>query len=279
MLASMVDIPGKDYKMGKTEVTQAQWAAIMGKNPSKFVCTTNPVEMVSWDDCRKFLELLNEIPVAKESGLVFRLPTDEEWEFACRAGSTGEYCRVADGTEITEKTLGEVAFFKDNSEWTTHPVGQRKPNAFGLFDMHGNVFEWTSTTNVDGCVYRGGSWCNMSPYCESSYQIPRPSSLRLSNIGLRLCASERPLEEPAQKEESAAAVPQEVAAEAPQEAAAAVQQEVSAVVQQEAAVDVPQEVSGESPLARVNQRKSFFQFIQNQIFINQSFIRRITIFE
>lgn len=216
LLASMVDIPGTDYKMGKTEVTQAQWDAVTGENPSKFVCPSNPVEKVSWDDCQKFLELLNGLPAAKDSGLMFRLPTSEEWEFACRAGSTGAFCRVVGETEITEKTLGEVACFKDNSDWTTHPVGQRTPNAFGLFDMHGNVFEWTSTADGDGRVYRGGSWCNLSPYCESSYRISRPSSLRLSNIGLRLCASERPPEEPAPQEEDAADAPQEDAADAPQ---------------------------------------------------------------
>ena len=166
---AMVRIPGKDYWMGKFQVTQAQWEAVMGENPSEweavmgvnpseFEGAENPVENVSWDDCQEFLEKLNAQPAAKASGLVFRLPEEDEWEYACRAGAEGDYCKLADGTEIEEETLDEVAWFSDNSDGTTHPVGRKKPNAFGLYDMHGNVEEWTATADGENRVTRGGSW-------------------------------------------------------------------------------------------------------------------------
>ena len=196
----MVPIPGKDYRMGKFPVTQAQWEAVTGKNPSEYKGAENPVETVSWNDCQKFLKKLNAQPAAKASGLVFRLPEEDEWEFACRAGATGKYCRLANGTEITEETLGEVAWFEDNSGGETHPVGQKKPNAFGLYDMHGNVWEWTATAcdedgNVDAVgvcrVGRGGSWCNSAWLCESSYRGWNSPSLRDDYLGFRLCADRR----------------------------------------------------------------------------------------
>ena len=93
LIADMVPIPGQDFLMGKYEVTQAQWEAVMGENPSYFKGADHPVENVSWDDCQAFLEKLNAHPAARASGLVFRLPTEEEWETACRAGSTNAYRR------------------------------------------------------------------------------------------------------------------------------------------------------------------------------------------
>ena len=161
----MIELPGQvvldlvrlpsGLWFGKCEVTQAQWEAIMGENPSKFRGAIHPVENVSMDDCREFLEKLNSLPAVKETGLVFRLPTGFEWEYACRAGAKGKYCQLADGTEITDETLSRVAWFSDNSDEKTHPVGQKEPNAFGLFDMHGNVLEWLST---DDCLKDG--WYN-----------------------------------------------------------------------------------------------------------------------
>ena len=191
ILASMVDIPGKGFKMGKTEVTQAQWVAIMGNNPSEFKGRNNPVEQVSWNDCQRFLSLLNLNPVVKDSGLTFRLPTDEEWEYACRAGATGDYCKLANGTEITGSTLGQVAWFEDNSDEKTHPVGQKQPNAFGLYDMHGNVWEWTSTVDGEWRVSRGGSWLDSAGRCESSSGNWSSPSYRYFPLGFRLCASRR----------------------------------------------------------------------------------------
>ncbi len=191
LLASMVPIPDKNYRMGMYEVTQSQWEAVMGDNLSGFKGADNPVEYVSWDDCQGFLRKLNALPEVKELGLVFRLPTEEEWEYACRAGATGKFCKLADGTEITEDTLGRVAWYNDNSGDTTHPVGQKEPNAFGLYDMHGNVYEWTQTAIGEDRVYRGGSWYYSARFCESSYRRRLSPVLRSDDLGFRLCASDR----------------------------------------------------------------------------------------
>ena len=188
---AMVRIPGKDYWMGKFQVTQAQWEAVMGENPSEFPDAENPVENVSWNDCQKFLKKLNAQPAAKASGLVFRLPEEDEWEYACRAGAEGDYCKLADGTEITEETLDEVAWFYDNSDGTTHPVGRKKPNAFGLYDMHGNVRELTATADGERRVDRGGGWDFLAGGCESSNRNRRSPGYRSVDLGFRLCASGR----------------------------------------------------------------------------------------
>jgi len=219
LVADMVQIPGRDYRMGKYEVTQAQWEAVMGDNPSEFKGADHPVECVSWDNCQAFLEKLNAHPAACASGLVFRLPTEEEWETACRAGSTNAYCRLADGTEITEATLGRVAWYDENAstrprwlarflafaerlvdrvhevdwgETVSHkPVGRKEPNAWGLYDMHGNVWEWTETADGEVRVRRGGCWYRSARSCESSYRDWSSPSYRLNALGFRLCASGR----------------------------------------------------------------------------------------
>ena len=223
LVADMVPIPGRDFRMGKYEVTQAQWEAVMGENPSEFKGANHPVENVSWDDCQAFLEKLNAHPAARASGLVFRLPTDEEWETACRAGSTNDFCRLADGTEITETTLGRVAWYVENaatrprwlsrflafaerlvdrvhegdwSEKVSHrSVGRKEPNAWGLHDMHGNVSEWTETAAVNG-MYRvisgGGSWDCSSRDCESEEVLWCGPSGHENNIGFRLFATQSP---------------------------------------------------------------------------------------
>ncbi len=195
IIGNMVEIPGKNFKMGKFEVTQRQWVTVMGDNPSGFKGDDNPVESVSWHDCRKFIEKLNALPEAKASGLMFRLPTDAEWEHACRAGSTGDYSKLADGTEITESTLGEVAWYGGNSEKKTHPVGQKKPNAFGLYDMHGNVCEWCGDLAEAGSyserVIRGGSWRFDSSFCQASIQPFSRPDIREKDLGFRLAAQNR----------------------------------------------------------------------------------------
>ena len=220
LVADMVQIPGQDFRMGKYEVTQAQWEAVMGENPSEFKGADHPVENVSWDDCQAFLEKLNAHPAARASGLVFRLPTEEEWEAACRAGSTNDYCRLADGTEITEATLGRVAWYNENlstrprwlarflafaerfvdrvhevdwSETESHkPVGRKEPNAWGLHDLHGNVWEWTETAVGEDRVYRGGGWNCSAWYCESFNRYWLSPSDRDCYLGFRLCATQSP---------------------------------------------------------------------------------------
>lgn len=186
---SMVEILGKDYLMSKYEVTQSWWEAVMGENPSNFKGDfTRPVEQVSWYDIQEFLKKLNALPEVKASGLEYRLPTLDEWKYACRAGATGDYCKLADGTEITEETLGDVAWFLNEE---THPVGQKKPNAYGLYDMLGNVCEWTSTGGYGNYFLCGGSWDGSSFECLPSIRHQYPSKRRYENLGFRLCASRR----------------------------------------------------------------------------------------
>ena len=189
IVSNMVPIRLLNCRIGKYEVTQTLWEAVMGENPSEFKGADNPVENVSWDDCQEFLQKLNALPAVRESGLTFRLPTDEEWEVACRAGSTGNYCLLADGTEITADTLRRVAWYTDNSVERTHRVGQKQTNAFGLYDMHGNVWEWTQTADGEARVLRGGCWCSSAGSCESSYRGRGSPSDRNSLLGFRLCAS------------------------------------------------------------------------------------------
>lgn len=188
LISDMVPIPGKSITMGKFEVTQGQWEAVMGSNPALFKGDDFPVETVSWDDCLKFCSKLNGIPAVAATGTVFRLPTQEEWECACRAGSTNDFCRLSDKTEITEETLCEVAWFGKNSDQRTHAVGQKKPNAFGLYDVHGNVWEWTSTADGEHRIRLGGCWASTVSCCKStdpSRGIPSDGS---RGCGFRLCA-------------------------------------------------------------------------------------------
>lgn len=185
-------IPGGLW-FGKTEVTQAQWKTVGGNDPSRYDNPDNPVEQVSWSDCQWFLEKLNALPAVKKSGLTFRLPTEKEWEYACRAGATGEYCRLADGTEITWATKDQVAWGQFSSGLHPHSVGQKQPNAFGLYDMHGNVWEWTSTANgeaengEDYYVFRGG--CYMDGSCNAFRRDWGVKwHYRDDKVGFRLCA-------------------------------------------------------------------------------------------
>ncbi|MFH0981492.1 MAG: formylglycine-generating enzyme family protein [Planctomycetota bacterium] len=177
----------KPFYLGKYEVSQAQWQAVMGNNPSWYssagggkdqvsgVNTSNhPVEGVSWDDCQAFCQKLSAKP-----GKAIRLPTEAEWEYACRAGSTGQFCfGDSDGQ------LGEYGWYAGNSGKTTHAVKGKKPNAWGLYDMHGNVWEWCQEwygayppgVQVDpngpssgvNRVLRGGSCSLGDIYCRSA---------------------------------------------------------------------------------------------------------------
>ena len=159
----------KPFYLGKYLVTQEQWEAVMGNNPSHFKGPKNPVEQVSWDDCQQFLEQAQR--EGRPRGGKFQLPTEAQWEYACRAGSTTRYCFGDDESE-----LGEYAWYDANSGSKTHPVGEKKPNAWGLYDMHGNVWEWcqdwydggyyansptddpTGPATGSDRVFRGGGW-------------------------------------------------------------------------------------------------------------------------
>ncbi len=196
LISGMISIPGTNFKMGKYEVTQELWILVTGTNPSKFKGRDRPVENVSWRDCKKFIATLNAMPEVMASGVRFRLPKEAEWEYACRAGATGAYCKLADETEITDSTLGEVAWYDDNSEEETHPVGQKKPNAFGLYDMHGNVWEWCDDLGLDGTlschVRRGGGWNVSSKDSTAGNRVICNPDSRVDFLGFRLVTSQVP---------------------------------------------------------------------------------------
>ncbi len=212
-----------DFYLGKYEVTQGQWAAVIGKNPSYFQkdafrilcglrlcvgCAENvcgfvdlnkfPVENVSWDDIQEFLEKLN-----KRSGKEYRLPTEAEWEYAARSGGNKEKWA---GTYF-ELELDKYAWYRDTSEYRTQPVGQMKPNGLGLYDMTGNVWEWVNDwydgdyyrkiakNNPEGPktgvyrVMRGGSWFEDPSVIRTSYRNSGFPYLRSTNVGFRLAMS------------------------------------------------------------------------------------------
>jgi len=195
IIQSMIPIPGKDYLMSKTEVTQVQWAMVMGSNPSHFKGDTRPVEQVSWNDCHDFLEKLNSFPKTKQSGLTFRLPTEEEWSYACRAGGSTYDIKLEDGTTISivNPDLERVAWFEDNCG-RTQPVGQKTPNAFGLHDTLGNVQEWTQSAATArdswrGRSYGGGGWKTPGDKCYPSCNFVGKETSYRDDLGFRLCAS------------------------------------------------------------------------------------------
>lgn len=133
---NFVKIPEKNYEMMDAPVTQSEWEELTGENPSRLKGPDRPVESVSYHDVQKFIEKLN----SKNDGYKYRLPTEDEWEHACRAGTTTQYYYGDD-----PKKLSDYAWYWENSDKQTHPVRQKKPNAWGLYDMHGNVWEWTSS--------------------------------------------------------------------------------------------------------------------------------------
>jgi formylglycine-generating enzyme required for sulfatase activity len=159
----------KGFWLQKTELTQSQFQAVMGVNPAFYPGESNPVETVSWNAATEFATRLSALPPEAKSGNVYRLPTEAEWEYACRAGSTSEFGYGDDPAE-----LEKYGWINTNSKRTTHPVGEKLPNAWGMHDMHGNVAEWcldwygdypsSSETDPQGPesgesrVLRGGSW-------------------------------------------------------------------------------------------------------------------------
>ena len=181
------------YYIGKTEVTQALWKAVMGSSPSRFKGDNLPVECVSWDDCQAFIRKLNAL-----TGQNFRLPTEAEWEFACRGGNNSRGYKYSGSNYIDN-----VVWYRDNSGSKTHPVATKSPNELGIYDMSGNVTEWCSDwmgdyssgaqTNPKGPyrgsyrVCRGGSWNHDARFCRSSIRLRNfPPTVRDNILGLRL---------------------------------------------------------------------------------------------
>jgi formylglycine-generating enzyme required for sulfatase activity len=185
--------------MGVYEVTNAHWKRVMGGVPSEWN-DDRPVEEVSWDDANEFCRKLSALPEEKFAGRVYRLPTEAEWEYACRAGTTTKWSFGDD-----ESRLGDYAWFKGNSGSRTHAVGKKKPNAWGLFDTHGNVYEWCSdwygdyaggaVTDPQGPsggsfrVCRGGGWYDSPGNCRSAARDFFGPSHGFAMQGLRLALS------------------------------------------------------------------------------------------
>ena len=185
-----------DYYMGKYEVTQALWEAVMGSNPSKYKGDNLPVEKVSWNDCQEFISKLNSL-----TGRKFRLPTEAEWEYAARGGKKRRGYQYSGSSNITD-----VAWYDGNSGSKPHPVGTKQANELGIYDMSGNVYEWcldwygsyssSSQTNPTGAdsgsnrVYRGGSWYDYAWSCRLSNRYFNTPDFRIDDLGLRLALSE-----------------------------------------------------------------------------------------
>jgi formylglycine-generating enzyme required for sulfatase activity len=187
----------KPFALGKYEVTQGEWKAVMGSAPPELRfkdCGERcPVENVSWNDIQDFIQKLNE-----KTGQQYRLPSESEWEYACRAGGTEKYCGSND--------VDAVGWYGKNSDSKTHPVGQKAKNAWGLYDMSGNVREWVEDCYIDNyrdgpkdekargdhndksCsrVLRGGSWFNFPGGMRSASRGGRTPSIRLYDIGFRI---------------------------------------------------------------------------------------------
>ena len=185
-----------NYYVGKYEVTQALWQAVMGSNPSIFKGDDLPVEEVSWKDCQKFITKLNAM-----TGKRFRLPSEAEWEYAARGGKKSRGYLYSGSNAI-----GDVAWYEGNSSFMTHAVGTKQPNELGIYDMTGNVWEWcqdrygsyssSPQTNPTGAVggsrrvFRGGSWSYSARRCCTSSRSGHSPGYRRYDLGLRLVLSE-----------------------------------------------------------------------------------------
>lgn len=186
----------RPFALGKYEVTQAQWQAVMGNNPSLIKGASLPVEQVNWGDVQEFIARLNH-----RTGQSYRLPSEAEWEYACRAGRPNSYCGSDDANSVA--WYGAYADASGNSGNTPHPVGARLANAFGLHDMSGNVWEWVEDAwhaNYNGApadgsewrgdgakrVIRGGSWLDYPLLARADFRVWAGAGKRSSDLGFRL---------------------------------------------------------------------------------------------
>lgn len=174
------------FGIGRFEVTQAQWESVMGINPSWTPGADRPVENVSWDDCREFFRKVNDLPEVRAAGVTVRFPTLDEWRVACRAGSSGAYGLLADGSE---RKMDEMGWYAANGGGATHPVGGKQPNAFGLYDMHGNVSELCQDSSLMHRFRLGGSYRDDAGNCQSDSTVRCPSGGRSGSVGLRIAVS------------------------------------------------------------------------------------------
>ena len=190
ILKGMIKLPGRDCWLSATEVTQGQWESVMGYNPSSHKGADLPVENVSRDDCDKFLKKLNATKEVQASQFEFRLPSYEEWVCAAGAGSPGNNFWIKPGVAGSWRRL-DMAWLQDNSSNQTHVVATKVPNAFGFYDMLGNVWEWTTGCHAAGQEYaRGGSFDYHSGIGTYRWRRVR-RSYRSGAIGLRLAAYTR----------------------------------------------------------------------------------------
>ena len=184
MTGEMVFVEGngtvKSFYIGKYEVTQGQWEAMMGSNPSCFKSGSNyPVEQVSWIDVQEFISRLNAA-----TGKNFRLPTEAEWEYAASGGNKKRGFEYSGSSNIND-----VAWYTGNSGNKTHPVGAKQPNELGIYDMSGNVWEWCQDwydAKQNYRVQRGGSWRHAAGSCRVTYRITYDPVFRDSSSGFRL---------------------------------------------------------------------------------------------
>jgi formylglycine-generating enzyme required for sulfatase activity len=192
----------RGFFLQTTEVTQEQWEAVMHNNPSFFSeCgKTCPVERVSWDECIEFIGKLNDL----EGTDSYRLPTEAEWEYACKAEKEPDGVRgtLADPACFKDPYLDKTGWYCSNSGGTTHPVGEKEPNTLGIYDMHGNVYEWcqdwygpypegpasdyTGPAQGEAKVMRGGAYCYLSGHCRSSHRRRHSPNFRNKYLGFRL---------------------------------------------------------------------------------------------
>jgi len=187
------------FALGKYEVTQAEWQAVMGSNPSHEKGASLPVEQVSWNDIQEFIRLLS-----RETGKNYRLPSEAEWEYACRAGDADKYCGGDDVDRVG--WYGAASDSEGNSDKMTHPVGSKQANAFGLYDMSGNVWEWVEDpwhdtyagAPADGSVWqgdgtkrviRGGSWLDYPLLARADFRVWAGAGKRSGDLGFRLAMS------------------------------------------------------------------------------------------